>query len=132
MISIVLWIVPMVPQLAENYRRKSCEGLSVGFLLFWIIGDSMNLLGAYLTRQLVVRKRTPCANTCAITVPSRHRLLLYRSRHHSAQSVHVLHTLARTMCTLEIHQFKSQWQPNVEHADRVVCSRDLHTDDGGR
>lgn len=60
LVSIVLWIIPMVPQLLENYRRKSCEGLSIWFLLFWILGDTSNLIGAFLAKQLPVRGRCCC------------------------------------------------------------------------
>lgn len=35
-----------MPQLAENYRSKSAEGISLAFLLVWFVGDITNLLGA--------------------------------------------------------------------------------------
>lgn len=34
-LSLLLWLVPLFPQLYENYRTKRCEGLSIFFLLFW-------------------------------------------------------------------------------------------------
>lgn len=34
-VSLLLWLVQLFPQLYENYRTKRCEGLSVFFLLFW-------------------------------------------------------------------------------------------------
>uniref|UniRef100_A0A915D515 Lysosomal amino acid transporter 1 n=1 Tax=Ditylenchus dipsaci TaxID=166011 RepID=A0A915D515_9BILA len=42
---------PLFPQLYENYRTKRCEGLSIFFLMFWMIGDTCNMIGAVLTHQ---------------------------------------------------------------------------------
>ncbi|KAI1710067.1 PQ loop repeat domain-containing protein [Ditylenchus destructor] len=50
-VSLLLWLVPLFPQLYENYRTKRCEGLSVYFLMFWMIGDTCNMIGAVLTHQ---------------------------------------------------------------------------------
>lgn len=33
------------PQVLENFRNQSAEGLSIWFLLQWLLGDSLNLLG---------------------------------------------------------------------------------------
>lgn len=41
-VSLLLWLVPLFPQLYENYRTKRCEGLSIFFLLFWYVRD-MNI-----------------------------------------------------------------------------------------
>jgi uncharacterized protein with PQ loop repeat len=35
-----------VPQLIENYRQGSAEGISITFLVVWFIGDITNLIGA--------------------------------------------------------------------------------------
>lgn len=51
LLSLVLWLFPLVPQLRENYRNKRCEGLSVYFIFLWFIGDSCNMFGAILTHQ---------------------------------------------------------------------------------
>ncbi|KAI5476516.1 hypothetical protein MNV49_007695 [Pseudohyphozyma bogoriensis] len=40
------------PQLIENYRRGSVEGLALPFLVSWFFGDFTNLLGCLLTHQL--------------------------------------------------------------------------------
>jgi uncharacterized protein with PQ loop repeat len=37
---------PQVPQLVENYRQSSAEGISLAFLIVWFIGDITNLIGA--------------------------------------------------------------------------------------
>uniref|UniRef100_A0A0N5AXW7 Na_Ca_ex domain-containing protein n=1 Tax=Syphacia muris TaxID=451379 RepID=A0A0N5AXW7_9BILA len=55
-ISLILWLLPLIPQLIQHYRRKRCEGLSVFFLLFWIVGDTCNMLGAILTNQQPMQK----------------------------------------------------------------------------
>jgi hypothetical protein len=37
-ISVIVWMIAEIPQLITNYREKSAHGLSVTFLLTWIIG----------------------------------------------------------------------------------------------
>lgn len=36
--------------MAENYRRKNAEGISLAFLLVWFLGDVSNLAGAVWAR----------------------------------------------------------------------------------
>uniref|UniRef100_A0A0K0DEC4 PQ loop repeat family protein n=1 Tax=Angiostrongylus cantonensis TaxID=6313 RepID=A0A0K0DEC4_ANGCA len=55
-ISLILWLVPLFPQFMQNYRTKKCEGLSPMFLLFWLSGDTCNMLGAILTNQTPIQK----------------------------------------------------------------------------
>ncbi|KAL1920193.1 uncharacterized protein VTP21DRAFT_1339 [Calcarisporiella thermophila] len=45
-LSIFCWIVVLTPQLLQNYKRKSGNGLSWNFLIIWLLGDIFNLLGA--------------------------------------------------------------------------------------
>ncbi|KAJ9663941.1 hypothetical protein H2201_005423 [Coniosporium apollinis] len=45
-ISLASWIFLLVPQLIENYRQGSAEGISLAFLIVWFIGDITNLAGA--------------------------------------------------------------------------------------
>ena len=47
-ISIACWVVVFSPQIIENFRRSSAEGLSVTFLIIWLAGDVFNILGAIL------------------------------------------------------------------------------------
>jgi solute carrier family 66 (lysosomal lysine-arginine transporter), member 1 len=47
-ISIACWVVVFSPQIIENFRRSSAEGLSVIFIIVWLIGDVFNILGAVL------------------------------------------------------------------------------------
>lgn len=45
-ISIACWIVVFSPQILENFRRSSADGLSVFFIIVWLSGDVCNILGA--------------------------------------------------------------------------------------
>ncbi|KAI8333082.1 PQ loop repeat-domain-containing protein [Chlamydoabsidia padenii] len=47
-LSIVCWLIVFVPQLWENYERKSGDGLSMTFLVIWLAGDVFNLMGVIL------------------------------------------------------------------------------------
>ncbi|KAK0548433.1 putative vacuolar membrane transporter for cationic amino acids [Tilletia horrida] len=47
-VSIACWVTVYTPQLLENYRNKSAEGLSTAFVLIWLAGDALNWLGAFL------------------------------------------------------------------------------------
>jgi solute carrier family 66 (lysosomal lysine-arginine transporter), member 1 len=47
-VSIACWVVVFSPQIVENFRRGSAEGLSVVFILIWLVGDVFNVLGAVL------------------------------------------------------------------------------------
>ncbi|VDO28642.1 unnamed protein product [Brugia timori] len=55
-ISLFLWLLPIIPQLLHNYRTKRCDGLSIYFILFWVVGDSCNTAGALLTDQQPLQK----------------------------------------------------------------------------
>ena len=47
-ISIACWVVVFSPQIIENFRRSSAEGLSIEFIVIWLLGDVFNILGAVL------------------------------------------------------------------------------------
>lgn len=51
-LSFVIWLFAQSPQLLENYRRGSVDGLSAVFLTQWMLGDATNLIGCVLTQQL--------------------------------------------------------------------------------
>ncbi|KAJ6408465.1 hypothetical protein OIU84_011725 [Salix udensis] len=60
MISVLSWGVAEVPQIVTNYKKKSTEGLSLAFLLTWIIGDIFNVLwlhvgASYYTNQIQLK-----------------------------------------------------------------------------
>lgn len=47
-ISIACWVVVFSPQIIENFRRQSADGLSIVFIIVWLAGDVFNILGAIL------------------------------------------------------------------------------------
>ena len=47
-VSIACWIVVYSPQIIENFRRSSADGLSTTFVIIWTLGDIFNVLGAVL------------------------------------------------------------------------------------
>ncbi|KAL3954874.1 hypothetical protein ACCO45_010437 [Purpureocillium lilacinum] len=49
-ISLTAWICLLIPQLLANYKAKNADGLSMTFLVVWLMGDVSNLVGALLTR----------------------------------------------------------------------------------
>ncbi|KAF4457276.1 hypothetical protein F53441_750 [Fusarium austroafricanum] len=48
-ISLTSWICLLLPQLFANYKAKSADGLSMAFLVVWLLGDVTNLIGALFT-----------------------------------------------------------------------------------
>ncbi|GHJ87953.1 hypothetical protein NliqN6_4355 [Naganishia liquefaciens] len=51
-ISIACWIIVYTPQIWENYQLKSGEGLSVAFVVLWLVGDLTNLAGGAMAHLL--------------------------------------------------------------------------------
>ena len=47
-ISIACWVVVFSPQIIENFRRSAADGLSIVFIVVWLLGDVFNILGAIL------------------------------------------------------------------------------------
>jgi hypothetical protein len=47
-ISIACWVVVFSPQIVENFKRGSADGLSLQFIIIWLAGDVFNILGAVL------------------------------------------------------------------------------------
>lgn len=39
-------VIVYTPQLYKNFTLKSGEGLSVAFVIIWLVGDLFNLIGA--------------------------------------------------------------------------------------
>lgn len=60
LLSVAIWMCAQMPQVVENWRLKSVEGLSVGFLIAWIAGDISNLAGCLMTGQLGVQTVLAC------------------------------------------------------------------------
>ncbi|KAL1712110.1 PQ loop repeat-domain-containing protein [Schizophyllum commune] len=51
--SIACWLGAQFPQVLENVKRQSCDGLALPFLANWLLGDVSNLIGCLLTGQLL-------------------------------------------------------------------------------
>ncbi|QLQ80265.1 hypothetical protein HG537_0D02660 [Torulaspora globosa] len=51
-ISIACWVIVFVPQIYENFYRKSADGLSQLFVVLWLAGDVFNLVGALMQKLL--------------------------------------------------------------------------------
>jgi uncharacterized protein with PQ loop repeat len=51
-ISIACWVVVFSPQILQNFQRGSAEGLSIQFIIVWLVGDVFNILGAVLQHVL--------------------------------------------------------------------------------
>lgn len=47
-ISIACWVVVFSPQIIENFRRGSADGLSLQFIIIWLFGDIFNVLGGVM------------------------------------------------------------------------------------
>lgn len=47
-ISITAWVVVFSPQIWTNFSTRSAEGLSLSFVVLWLIGDFFNIIGALL------------------------------------------------------------------------------------
>lgn len=45
-ISFSCWIILMIPQLVEQWRLKTVDGISPIFLIIWSIGDILNFIGS--------------------------------------------------------------------------------------
>lgn len=51
-LSLCFWLFAQIPQVIENYRNHSVDGIAPGFLASWIAGDVSNLIGCILTEAL--------------------------------------------------------------------------------
>ncbi|XP_058080750.1 uncharacterized protein LOC131228932 [Magnolia sinica] len=48
LISLVCWGVAEIPQIITNFHSKSGHGVSLAFLMTWVVGDVFNLMGCLL------------------------------------------------------------------------------------
>lgn len=55
-LSIASWFMFGFPQIYENCVRKIPDAaVSIYLLLFWLLGDSLNFIGGFLTNQLFLQ-----------------------------------------------------------------------------
>ncbi|EFR03231.1 PQ-loop repeat-containing protein 2 [Nannizzia gypsea CBS 118893] len=50
-LSIISWLFAQLPQIYKNYKIKSTAGLSIIFIVEWLLADTANCIGAVLTNQ---------------------------------------------------------------------------------
>lgn len=50
--SLACWVVLLMPQLIEQWRTKSADGIAIGFIFIWFTGDIFNLVGSLWARLL--------------------------------------------------------------------------------
>ncbi|XP_033096103.1 lysosomal amino acid transporter 1 homolog [Anneissia japonica] len=59
LLSICCWVVVFLPQFYESYKNgKMDEGVSIAFLILWLLGDTTNLIGCLLADQLTTQVGT--------------------------------------------------------------------------
>lgn len=59
LISIVAWALNALPQIVENCRNGLAdEAMSPYLLAFWMLGDVLNLVGCFMTHQLILQYYT--------------------------------------------------------------------------
>ncbi|KAF2859892.1 PQ-loop-domain-containing protein [Piedraia hortae CBS 480.64] len=78
-ISIASWIFVLVPQMAENYTQSHADGLSLSFIIIWMIGDIANFAGA-LWAHLVPTVIALGVYFCAADVVLLAQVVYYRMR----------------------------------------------------
>lgn len=50
--SVSVWLFAQLPQILENHINQSVSGVSLSFLVIWMLGDATNLVGCVLSRAL--------------------------------------------------------------------------------
>ncbi|KAL2502081.1 PQ-loop repeat family protein/transmembrane family protein [Forsythia ovata] len=110
LISVLTWSVAEIPQIITNYKQKSTHGLSILFLLTWVIGDFLNLFGCTLEPA---------------TLPTQYYLaVLYTvtTLILSAQAIYYCHIYHRLKCNrqkLEVIQAGGIDKKQVNNAERL-------------
>jgi hypothetical protein len=82
-ISIACWVVVFSPQIVENFRRGCADGLSIQFLIVWLVGDVFNILGAVVQRVLPTMVTSSCFN---FLIPV---MLMITSRSYLLYTIHL-------------------------------------------
>jgi len=68
------YAVVFTPQIIENWKRSSADGLSVVFIVIWLLGDIFNILGAVL--QGVLPTMVSQKNSLLEPQANRHEIIL--------------------------------------------------------
>lgn len=91
-ISIACWVVVFSPQIIENFKRGSADGLSLQFIIVWLAGDVFNILGAVLQGVLptMVSLTSFIFKFECLFQPDHLGCLLHHSRHCPSMSMFLL------------------------------------------
>eukprot|EP00732_Lithocolla_globosa_P001794 Lithocolla_globosa_v1_NODE_986_length_2986_cov_12.865575.p1 type:complete len:323 gc:universal NODE_986_length_2986_cov_12.865575:1832-2800(+) len=89
-VNIFFWAICLFPQLYKNYVNKEVGGLSLSFLIAWLLGGFSNLLGCILTNQLPTQLYTAiyfCVSDVVIISQYYYYSKLYRQPHYQSIKV---------------------------------------------
>lgn len=94
LLAAILTPLTFYRQLLSNWRHGNADSLSVYFLGQWLLGDTLNLVGSVMTKQLPTQARqwlTGVVVCRAHVGAGGHGLLLCRDRYRHVSPVLVLH-----------------------------------------
>ncbi|XP_043724027.1 uncharacterized protein LOC122671014 isoform X2 [Telopea speciosissima] len=86
MVSVISWGVAEVPQIITNYKEKTTEGLSIAFLMTWIVGDLFNLFGCLLEPATLPTQYYMAVLYTITTVVLASQTIYYRHIYHHLKS----------------------------------------------
>lgn len=84
-LSLACWIILLLPQLIEQWRLKSADGVAIGFILAWFFGDLANLLGSivgHLRSSVILLALWFCFSDSLLIVS----YLYYKRLNHACQT----------------------------------------------
>ena len=64
-VSLACWLFVLAPQLLVNYTSKSADGISLAFLIVWLVALPKQILETRLATQSALRERS-CADSESI------------------------------------------------------------------
>lgn len=100
-ISLICWLGAQLPQIITNYKNSSVEGLSLGLVFNWFMGDFTNFVGCLLTHQMPFQTLLAFYYVCVdlvlggqfyyYTRPHRRRFHLHSHKHKQLHKAHQHH-----------------------------------------
>lgn len=99
-LSIGCWLLVMTPQLYRNCKKGSAEDVSTYLLLFWLLGDTMNTIGIFLTNQLLFQKIS-CILFITVDVLALSQKLYYYTSNNIVDSIRTIITITLPLYLLE-------------------------------
>ncbi|TRY82429.1 hypothetical protein DNTS_007882 [Danionella cerebrum] len=101
LLSIVCFILSSLPQYYSSCKTGNMDSaLSIWFLLFWLAGDSCNLIGSFLADQLPLQKYTAVYYVLADLLML--GMYMYYKMKNQASSEYTLLSAVSTLCLLGI------------------------------